>query len=282
MILIADSGSTKTEWSLLMDDGTHECFITIGLNPFFIDSKRIQAELGRVALDAFASSVTEVFFYGAGCSSPERNQIIEVGINSVFYNAVIKVNTDMLAACRAMFGSKSGIVAILGTGSNSAYYNGTSISFTPPSLGYVLGDEGSGNHLGRLLLKDYLENKLSRSLHEQFEASFSLSPQTIIHKIYKEPFANRFLAQFSKFLYLHRSEPYCSQLLMRSFSSFIEHSLMAHKELNQSEIRFVGSVAYYFKEELAALAAQHQLNFTRFVKSPSEGLISYHQGLMQR
>ncbi len=282
MILIADSGSTKTEWSLLMDDGSRKSFITIGLNPFFIDSKRIQAELGRVALDAFASSVTEVFFYGAGCSSPERNQIIEVGISSVFYNAVIKVNTDMLAACRAMFGSKSGIVAILGTGSNSAYYNGTSIIFTPPSLGYILGDEGSGNHLGRLLLKDYLENKLSRSLHEQFEASFSLSQQTIIHKIYKEPFANRFLAQFSKFLYLHRSEPYCSQLLTRSFSSFIEHSLMAHKELNQSEIRFVGSVAYYFKEELAALAAQYQLNFTRFVKSPSEGLISYHQGLMQR
>ena len=276
MILIADSGSTKTEWILLENGETLEACYTDGLNPFFVTPLTITQEIQKSVLHDYSSQIKHVHFYGAGCSSRERNGIIEGGIASVLSSAEIVVETDMLGACRALFGKERGIAVILGTGSNSAQYDGEHIEFTPPSLGYVLGDEGSGNHLVRILIKDFLENRLSDELHTEFQKIFNYDRSVILHKVYKESFPNRFLAQFSRFLYQFRSEPYCQDVVRKGFESFIKSNLSQHQNAGSAVIRFTGSVAYYFQDILKELAQAHHLNFDCFHQSPVAGLKEYH------
>jgi len=192
MRLIAESGSTKTDWALIK--GTKVIFQTntIGFNPLFIKPEQMIQELEQSELKQFKNSVKDIHFYGAGCSSFDRNKNISSGLSLFFTEAAVSVDSDLKAACRGLFGNKTGITVILGTGSNAAVYDGVNILKSPPSLGYILGDEGSGNHLGRLLIKDYLENKMPASLRKIFDLTYNLNRDIILQKIYKENSPNRF------------------------------------------------------------------------------------------
>ncbi len=289
MILIADSGSTKTDWCLRKDSEDLLNFTTQGINPFHQSLQAITDILNKEVLPSLAGSgkvppetgntspsveeVKEVFFYGAGCTA-EKGEIVKEALQEVFPQATtLEVASDMLGAARALCGNRPGIVCILGTGSNSCYYNGKQIIHNVSPLGYILGDEGSGAVLGKRLVGDCLKKQLPEELCNKFQAHYQLTLPEIIDRIYRQPMANRFLAEFSRFLYENRREESIHQLLIDCFSDFIRRNVLQYPD---GELFFIGSIAYYFAEELKETAALHHLRIASIVQRPMEGLIAYH------
>lgn len=289
MILIADSGSTKTDWCLRKDSEDMLNFTTQGINPFHQSLQAITDILNKEVLPSFAGSgkvppetgntnpsaeeVKEVFFYGAGCTA-EKGEIVKEALQQAFPQATtLEVASDMLGAARALCGNRPGIVCILGTGSNSCYYNGRQITHNVSPLGYILGDEGSGAVLGKRLVGDCLKKQLPEELCNKFLAHYQLTLPEIIDRVYRQPMANRFLAEFSRFLYENRREESIHQLLIDCFSDFIRRNVLQYPD---SELFFIGSIAYYFAEELKETAALHHLRIVSIVQRPMEGLVAYH------
>ena len=289
MILIADSGSTKTDWCLRKDSEDLLNFTTQGINPFHQSLQAITDILNKEVLPSLAGSgkvppetgntspsaeeVKEVFFYGAGCTA-EKGEIVKESLQQTFPQATtLEVASDMLGAARALCGNRPGIVCILGTGSNSCYYNGRQITHNVSPLGYILGDEGSGAVLGKRLVGDCLKKQLPEELCNKFLAHYQLTLPEIIDRVYRQPMANRFLAEFSRFLYENRREESIHQLLIDCFSDFIRRNVLQYPD---SELFFIGSIAYYFAEELKETAALHHLRIASIVQRPMEGLVAYH------
>lgn len=277
MILIADSGSTKTDWCLVEHGEVLQQIFTKGTNPFFQSEEEIGNEIVTNLLPQLKSQeVDAVYFYGAGCAFPDKIATVRrVLLRHLKVKGEVEVSTDMLAAARSLCGHRPGIACIMGTGSNSCYYDGEKIVQNVSPLGFILGDEGSGACLGKLLVGDILKNQTTPELKEKFLRQFSLTPADIIDRVYRKPFPNRFLASLSPFLAQNLSEPCLHRLVLDSFESFLRRNVMQYDYQNH-EVHFIGSVAYYYKDVLAQAAEATGIRLGTILKSPMEGLIAYH------
>ncbi len=266
MILVADSGSTKTSWRL---DGMP--IETVGLNPVRDDGEQIERVVGPLP-DA---PVTHIFFYGAGCIEPYSQSVRTALLRKYPTATLVEVESDMLGAARALCGHDEGLVGILGTGSNSCLYDGTRIVANVSPLGYVLGDEGSGAVLGRRLMGDLLKEQLGDDLREEFLATYQLTPALIIDKVYRQPMPNRFLASLVPFLELHRRHPGIHQLLVDEFLRFLQRNIMPYG-CPGLPLHLVGGIASTYREELSEAAATLNIPLGRVLKAPIEALVSFH------
>lgn len=277
MILIADSGSTKTDWSVVERGQFVKSVLSKGINPFFQSEQEIVEELSASLLPELnGHAIQSVIFYGAGCI-PEKQPVVKNAIARVLPSSEVEVNTDLLAAVHGVCGDEAGIVCILGTGSNSCFYDGKEIVSNVSPLGFILGDEGSGAVLGKLLVGDVLKNQLPVHLKEKFMKQFNLSMPEIIDRVYRKPFPNRFLAGFSPFLAENIHEPEIRAIVEGSFRAFFKRNVMQY-DYPSYPVHLVGSVAYYYRDILKKVAAECGLQIGRIMRQPMEGLISYHSG----
>jgi N-acetylglucosamine kinase-like BadF-type ATPase len=277
MILIADSGSTKTEWSLIAKDNDIRNFQTIGLNPYFIDSHGIETELEKNLLPFVnEKQITQVFFYGSGCSSLQKKDIIREPLESFFRLANVEVEHDLLAAARSLCGTESGIACILGTGSNSCLYNGSEILENVESVGYMFGDEGAGVYIGKALISYYLRNELPLDLRQLFEQKYPFRFNHILDAVYKQAFPNRFLASFSIFLAENISHSFIYQIIADAFDKFFLYQISHYTNYKNQPLSCTGSVGYYYQDIFRAVAKKWNVNVKIIEKTPMNGLIKYH------
>lgn len=282
MILIADSGSTKTDWALVGKGREPQAISTKGINPFFQSEDDIEKELRESLLpsvseacQAAGEAVTDVFFYGAGCT-PEKSPIVAAAIQKALGGGVaVQVQSDMVGAARALCQHSAGIVCIMGTGSNSCYYDGECITANVSPLGFILGDEGSGAVLGKLMVGSLLKNQMTPGLKEQFLEEYHLTPAEIIDRVYRKPFPNRFLASLNKFLEDHLDDASVHQLVADSFESFVRRNVMQY-DYADTPVHFIGSIAYYYRAVLAEVAQATGINIGTIMKAPMPGLLTYH------
>lgn len=277
MILLADSGSTKTDWCLVDQKNNVTKVRTAGINPFFQSSEEIANELATHLVPHLPTTHLEsVYFYGAGCTK-EKSPIVAEALKKQFeITGACEVATDMLAAARGLCGHQPGIACIMGTGSNSCAYDGKDITKNVSPLGFILGDEGSGAVLGRTLVGDVLKNQLPKDIVEAFHAEYELSNADIIDHVYRQKFPNRFLASFVPFLAKHIENKAIFDLVKENFRRFLVRNVKQYQGWEHLPIGFVGSIAYYFQQSLKeALAAEH-MTIGKTIQAPMEGLIAYH------
>lgn len=275
--LIADSGSTKTEWCLL-DGNKKKQINTQGLSPYFLNVTQIKDILEKELLIKIKNSQPdEIFFYGTGCSNPGNLKIVKDALKSVFKNARIEVDHDLMGAAKALCGREKGIACILGTGSNSCFYNGKKIVKNSPGLGYVLGDEGSGAYLGKKVIQYFLYNTFEPDLMERFNTKFNTNAIEILDAVYKKPLPNRYLASFAVFLKENRGHYMIENIIEDSFNDFFFNHVYKYRESWTMPINFCGSIAYGFKDVLKEMCLAYELQLGKVLKNPMEGLIKYHQ-----
>lgn len=279
MIAIADSGSTKTDWVILNDDlSEHFRSNTIGFNPYHIDSESIEEEMFKnEELKTIAEKITKVYFYGAGCSADFLKDTVKKGFVKFFPNAELNVDHDLLAACYAVYRGTPAMVCILGTGSNACYFDGKQIKEATPSMAYILGDEGSGNHMGKKLLHAYFSKKIPKELAEKFHETYHLTISILNINVYQKPLANAYLASFSTFVHEHRDHPFMQNLIYTSMSEFFENQVIPNPEARFSEVNFIGSVAHYYEDILRAVAPTYHLEVGHVVRKPIDNLVNYHK-----
>ena len=280
MILIADSGSTKTDWCVVENGQPIQQISTKGINPFFQSEEEISNEIATSLLPQLKTNALDaVYFYGAGCGFPDKIAMVHRAITKhLQIKREVEVNTDMLAVAHGLCQHEAGIACIMGTGSNSCYYDGKQIVSNVSPLGFILGDEGSGAVLGKLLVGDILKNQMTPELKEKFLKQFGLTPADIIDRVYRKPFPNRFLASLSPFLAQNIDEPCIHALVLGSFKSFLKRNVMQYENFRNSKVHFIGSVAFYYKTILAEAAQEMNIQLGTIIKSPMEGLIKYHSG----
>ena len=277
MILIADSGSTKTDWRLIADDGEVFSFKSEGINPYFHTSATITETLQRFNIHPFQhANITEIYFYGAGSSSDRNRKIMELGFSPVFENAEIHILHDLLGAARAVFPTDSGITAILGTGSNSCLYIDDEIKLSLGGQGYILGDEGSGMHLGRKVVRDFMNDLMPPDVLKLFNETYKLTKDEISYAVYKKEFPNRFLASFSTFVSDHIELPYMQELAYDAFWKFFERYVSRYPNYKNYPLRIVGSVGFYYRDQIQKQADDFGIVLDKIIRTPIEGLLEYH------
>ena len=281
MILVADCGSTKIDWCLLNNGKVEKQVFTLGMNAVMLTEEEMRTRLAdELAPEMAGYPIEEVYFYGAGCISPEVCGNVARAIQANIPDTkVVEVHTDLLAAARALCGRTPGIACIMGTGSNSCYYDGEKICDNVSPLGYILGDEGSGAVLGKLLIGDVLKNQLPKDLCEKFLQQYELDRMTIIRRVYKEPQGNRFLASITPFLIQNIDRPEIHALVLNSFKAFFVRNIQQYKNYSELSVNFIGSIAYYYREVLEEAAAQCGCTVGSIIKSPMEGLIKFHTAI---
>jgi len=281
MLLIADSGSTKTQWQLIDENEKNYSFKTVGFNPYFQNtadiSKAIKEQLIPFLPANMLLSDLNIFYYGAGCSNEENLNIVRKALQQNFTKAHIQVDHDLIGAARALFGKQEGIVAILGTGSNSCYYNGNVIAENIYSVGFILGDEGSGAHIGKTFTQHYLNNELPKKIFEEFSQRYKLTKDDILEAVYKKPFPNRFLASFCKFIHEHIHEPFLTNLVRTCFNDFFDKHICKYSKHKEIKISCVGSIGLNFSNILKNVALQKEVVLDKIIESPIKELVSYHQ-----
>jgi glucosamine kinase len=276
-ILIADSGSTKTEWCLLYNNKKKKV-ITQGLSPYFLNELQISDILKKELVPKLKESLPdEIFFYGTGCSNPANALIVKKALKSHFKQAIIKVDHDLIGAAKALCGHEKGVACILGTGSNSCYYNGKKIIKNSPGLGYILGDEGSGAYMGKKVIQYFLYNTFDEDLMERFKAKFNTNAVEILEAVYKKPLPNRYLAGFAIFLAENRGHYMVENIIEDGLNDFFFNHIYKYRESWIMPIHFIGGIAYGFKDVLQDLCNSYELQLGRVLKNPMEGLIKYHQ-----
>lgn len=275
MILIADGGSTKTEWCLVENGKIVEQIITEGTNPFFQTVDDIDALVGKhIAPKVNGKTIETVYFYGAGCAFPDKNEIVRAGI-AKHIDAPIHVASDLLGAAHALCGTSPGIACIIGTGSNSCFYNGKEIENNVSPLGFILGDEGSGAVLGKLFVNACLKNQLTPGLKEKFLEEFDFTPAYIIDKVYKQAFPNRFLATLSPFIVKNLDDATVYELVVNSFKDFFKKNVMQY-DYKANKVHFVGSVAHYYGKALKQAADELGVQLGTVNRTPMDDLVKYH------
>ena len=275
--LIADSGSSKTAWCLL-NGKTKKTFLTQGLSPYFLSGEQIEAIIEqelRVKMKNIEPD--EVHFYGTGCSNAENVKLVKKAIQRVFINATVAVDHDLMGAARALCGNEKGIACILGTGSNSAYYNGKKIIKNSPGLGYVLGDEGSGAYLGKKVIQYFLYNTFDADLMDRFKAKFNTNSDDILTAVYKNPLPNRYLATYAAFLAENRGHYMIENIIEDGFNDFFFNHVYKYRESWTLPIHFTGSIAWGFKDVLKELCSVYQLQLGKVIRKPIDGLVKYHE-----
>ncbi len=282
MILIADSGSTKTDFRLIDDNKEIYQFATQGINPYFQHTEQIVDILKVELIPQLTSNIhhqlSNLYFYCAGCSAEDKKQIVRKALSEVFPTTKTEIYTDILGAARALCGSKPGIAAILGTGANTCYYNGNSIMENKPSLGYILGDEGSGAHLGKTFVQAYLNDELPCNLSERFYERYKLSKKAILDAVYTQPLPNRFLASFSKFIYQNLKEQFIIDMVANDFNTFFEKHVCKYEKYQELKLSCTGSIAFYYSNILRAVAAKKAVNIGTITETPIAGLALFHLG----
>jgi len=277
MILIADSGSTKTHWTLMEEQRIVTTVQTAGMNPYFISSETVEAILkADLVPNLPADFVKEIYFYGSGCSTENNNNMLRDAMMLYFRKATILVYHDILGAARSLLGRKKGIACILGTGCNACYYDGEEVFSNVPSLGYLFGDEGAGSNLGKIFMEKYLKDKLPTEIKAEFEKAYGLSLEDILNALYNRPFPNRFLASFSEFIGPRKDHPFFHTLVKKSFQSFIDEQIKKYPGYKRLPISFVGSIAWYYRDILLEASIENNLNVGTILKSPMEGLVTFH------
>ena len=281
MILIADSGSSKTDWRLIDDSNQiHQC-TTQGFNPYFQSSDDFLSIIKNELLKSFSSvnlnTPLQIFYYGAGCGTDAKKEIVKLALKNEFSDSTISIHSDLLAAARATCGNKNGLVTILGTGANSCYYDGMNIVENSPSLGYVLGDEGSGAHIGKTFIAAYLNKELPEELSNRFYQRFQLNKDEVLDTVYRKPNPNRYLATFSKFVYQNLKEPTMVNLVANCFEELFEKHILKLAHHRALPLNCVGSVAYYYSNILRAVALKKGISMGTIIESPIAGLSLYHQ-----
>lgn len=278
MILVADCGSTKIDWCLLNNGKVEKQVFTLGMNAVMLTEEEIRQRIGdELVPELTGYPVEEVYFYGAGCISDEVCGNVANAIHTNFPTAkTVEVHTDLLAAARALCGRTPGIACIMGTGSNSCYYDGTEIRDNVSPLGFILGDEGSGAVLGKILIGDILKNQLPADLCRKFLTQYELDRLTIIRRVYKEPQGNRFLASVTPFLLENIDRREIHDLVLNSFKSFFIRNIAQYKGYRELSVNFIGSIAHYYRPVLEEAAAACGCRVGTIIKSPMEGLIKFH------
>lgn len=279
MIIIAESGSTKTDW-ILLKDNTSIKFESSGIHPLFLKQDALIQDIRTLfPVNIELANIDKVFFYGPGTGTEERAELVKTPLELCFPNAIIEVNTDLLAAARALFLNGGGIACILGTGSNSGLYNGQNIIENIPSLGYILGDEGSGAHLSLELLKKILNHELEADLEKRFYDTYKTNIPDLIDRVYKQAYPNRYLASFTPFLLQEIKQENIREIIENSLESFILRHILPYPRAKHIPVSFVGSIAFYFKEVLIESCHKYGLENIEIVQKPLDRLITYHRGL---
>ncbi|MFN8254312.1 MAG: ATPase [Bacteroidales bacterium] len=281
LLVVADSGSSKTDWAVIENKKVILRLSSKGINPFFITTD----EIYLILLDTFKGTgiiekISQVYFYGAGCIRNHNSEIVEIALKNFFKNAVIEANDDMIGAARAIFGKSPGIACILGTGANSCKYDGISISEKISALGFILGDEGSGAWFGKTLINNYFKKIMPEDVLELFRKSYASIEPEILTNVYKKPRASSFLAKFTWFLSENIGHPYVQELLYRGFSTFIENNVIKYSDYKRFNIGFTGSVAWYFSDVLKNVCSNYQLHVSKIIERPIESLINYHNSIV--
>lgn len=276
MILIADSGSTKTDWVVINDKTAIRNLKTVGFNPFFHTTEDIYTTLENEFSEEEKSEISKIYFYGAGCIKGTNSHVIEDALLKIFINAEVEADSDLLGATRALFGSESGIACILGTGANSCKYENNEITDNVPILGYILGDEGSGAYLGRKLINHYFKRKLPQAIAQSFEEQYKPVRIDIQNAVYKGESPNRFLASFAPFLKENIENGYVAKFLTESFEDFFESNIMRYDNYSNYDIGFIGSIAHYFSDILKNVAESKGLKISFILEKPIDALIAHH------
>jgi glucosamine kinase len=277
MILVADSGSSKTDWLLSISPQKEQQFRTAGLNPYFLTEKEIIKILQDQVPDmiAFAADIEEIYFFGAGCSSPDRHEIVSNALSYLFEKSYVSVDSDLLGSAYATCGRQKGLCCVLGTGSNISYFDGQDIHDGQHGLGFVLGDEGGGTWFGKALVTDFLYGNMPQEIHQKFDDIYRLDKQTVIKKVYQSSNANSYLAAFSKFLSEIRPSAYAQNLLRKGLLEFINTNVKSYPEYNSCKCHFVGSIAYVFTDELKAVCKENGVHLGKVIRQPIHDLLKF-------
>ncbi|MCQ2334028.1 MAG: ATPase [Paludibacteraceae bacterium] len=290
MILLADSGSSKTHWCLMAANGQVSEFFTDGINPFYQTSDAIKNSISNQLLPQmarllWAGKITNIYFYGAGCT-PEKIPFLVHALQSVFKDAQVEVYSDMVGAARGLLGHKKGVACIMGTGSNSCLYDGEQIVRNVPALGFILGDEGSGAVLGKRLVADLLKNQMGQDLKEKFLQQYNVTQADIIEHVYRQPFPNRYLAGLSKFCAENIDDKRIYALVYDHFNQFVVRNLRQYyetedgvelEETKNVPVGFIGSIAYYYQDVLRKVLDDQGFTVAQIMVDPMEGLKQYHR-----
>lgn len=276
-VLIADSGATKTEWKLINAKHSRS-FFTKGISPYHMQ----QQEISDLILSEFPKSVlnkpvSTIFYYGTGCKTSLKANIVKKALRSIFMGAEVHVTHDLMGASISLCGKEKGIACILGTGSNSCYFNGKKIVHNSPGLGYILGDEGSGAYLGRKVIQHFLYGMFDVELNKSFLTLFQTNRDEILHKVYREPFANRYLAGFSLFLSANRGHYIVENIIEDGLRDFFDQHINSYPQRFEVPIHFVGSIAFHFKDKIDELCNQFGVKLGKIYKQPMNGLVAYHK-----
>lgn len=282
MILIADSGASKTDWRLIDKDGKVSQAKTEGLSPTYQGLEEIRKVISNELVPQINSEIKEVYFYGAGCSTENAIKTIRGAIEYAYPDAIIEVNHDLLAAARASCNRNPGITCILGTGSNSCLYDGEKIIDNVASLGFILGDEGSGSYMGKKLISDFMRQDMPEELSGRMAKRYSLTREEIIECVYKKPRPGFYLAGFTKFIFDNLKDPYMYNLVYHSFKDFFDTNILKYDNFNKYKVHFVGSVAFYFSDILRQVANDHGLIVKNILESPIAGLTLFHKEEFER
>ena len=279
MIAIVDGGSTKCDWVILENSGKiSQKTESIGFNPNIINAELIPQEIEKNPhLFLIKNQLDYIYFYGSGCGTVENALLVETQLQKVFPYAKVTVKEDLTAAAYAAYNGKPAIVCILGTGSNSCYFDGESIRRDLPSLGFLIGDEGSGSALGKHLVRRFFMKKLPQDLHQEFVETYHLTIEDAIKNMYHNPRANAYLAEFNKFVVQRKQHPYFQNMVFDEMKNFFEYQVLPYEEAREAEINFIGSIAYYYEDILRAAAAELNLTVGHIVQKPIESLVEFHK-----
>ncbi|WP_262245468.1 N-acetylglucosamine kinase [Parapedobacter soli] len=276
MILVADSGSSQSDWMLALPDGKRLAFTTKGLNPFFVSEKDI-AKIIQNANEVLphAEGVTEVYFFGSGCTSPDRREMVSNALSQLFTNAFISVETDLIGAAYATCGSRKGYIATLGTGSDVSFYDGEELLPSRQGIGYVLGDEGSGVWFGKQLVTKFLYGAMPADLAAAFEQKYRLNKEIVIKNVYQRATPNAYLASFALFMAANSEHPFIDDLLKRGFTEFVKTNIKPFPDHGEYVCHFVGSIAYFFIEQLREVCGQHGVKIGKVLSRPITELFNF-------
>ncbi len=273
--LIADSGSTTTDWAIVTKETTHY-IKSAGINPFHQDDATIAHTLSHELCSQLTDTIpTHIYFYGAGCVGGSVNERLKAALQHCFADAHIEIASDLLGAARSLCGTQEGIAGILGTGANSCHYDGKRITHNVPPLGYILGDEGSGSSIGKAFLRRLLRGELGKELLEEFYNQFHTDYTGVIGRIYREPAANRFLASLSPFIASHIDNPTVQNIVQESMNEYLTRHIMQYN-YHELPLHLTGSVAYYYRDIISKVAYSHGIEIGQITPTPIEGLITYH------
>lgn len=277
MILIADSGSSKTDWRVINERGEITQFRSVGFNPFYQTPAQMEEGMRTKEMIALQGKIEKVYFYGAGCTSPKNKIVVAQTINRILDNVTVDVDHDLMAAARATCGHLPGIACILGTGSNSGDYDGEKIISNRPSPGYLLGDEGGGSYIGRRFLQDFIYDDMPVDIREQVIEEFQLTNLVIQENVYQKPFPNRYMASFCNFISRYKSDPYCYLLYYNGFKDFFSRHVMRYESYLLKPVNFVGSIAFHNSDILRKVATDLGIQVNIILETPIAGLTLYHK-----